>query len=117
MGNTVAMPSNTVPRRHTIENKQDENFIMNIGYGVSLSSNNGNTYEVEEAIGRGGDGILFRCHDKKTGKLLVVKAYNRDIATDKRNAIINLLFNKDIPGLVKLVDYGEYENQMFDIYP
>ena len=84
--------------------------------GLDIVANYG-TYHIDSFFGEGGEAILFRCSSGEKQYILKYYVNVRRMSQEKREKFISLLLNQTSPYIVPLVDYGEYQHKLFDIYP
>lgn len=98
----------------TEENSSGNDYNWMVG--LDLHGQNADYY-IESVIAEGGEAIVFLCNSN--GNKYVAKYYVnvRRMSSDKRNKFIEVLHNQTCPYIVPLIDYGEYDHKLFDIYP
>lgn len=75
-------------------------------------------YRIEELIGRGGMGSVYRARHEKTGELVAVKLISQHVADEARfrrrfAAEVEMLKRLRHRNIVRLIGYGEQEGQLF----
>lgn len=110
--------ADTLVQQETIVNNDSMGMMKDYFWmlGVGLQGQYG-LYQIESVLAEGGEAIVFLANNN--GWKYVIKYYVnvRRMATDKRERFISLLLNQTSPYIVPLVDYGEFEHKLFDVYP
>lgn len=88
-------------------------FGLRLAPGVVL----GDRYELEERIGAGGMGVVFRAKDTRVGKAVAVKAMlgefdSRSAASRRFVREARLMSRLTHPGVVKVLDFGTAGNNV-----
>lgn len=75
-------------------------------------------YEIEEEIGRGGDGIVYRCRDKNVGRQVAIKFVNflrgsDETARQRFRSEIETIASLDHPHIIPVYTNGEMSGRSF----
>ena len=75
-------------------------------------------YEIEEEIGRGGDGIVYRCRDKNVGRLVAIKFVSflrtsDETARQRFRSEIETIASLDHPHIIPVYANGEMDGRSF----
>jgi len=89
-----------------------------VEFDPSVSPLFGNRYRVEEMLGRGGMGDVYRVHDTVEGRDLALKVLRRDASTssavlDRFRREIAVLTRLSHPAILRIVDHGVQGADMY----
>ncbi len=76
-------------------------------------------YELLEAAGQGGSGIVYRARDRQTNQLVAFKMQSAGASPAERqfwDRLVRLMAQLNDPGLVRLLDSGETEGHSFLVF-
>ncbi|MCM1170596.1 MAG: protein kinase [Clostridium sp.] len=74
------------------------------------------TYTITDIYSEGGEAILFLATAGENKYIVKYYVAVKRMSRDKREAFISLLYNQECRYIVPLVDYGEYNDKLFDVY-
>ncbi len=96
---------------------QDSSGVIDRFVGRTLSH-----YQLEEAVGRGGVGVVYRAKDITLGRLVAVKVLSRGFATSD-DARARFLWEAraasalDHPNIATILEFGEQDGEQFIAMP
>lgn len=83
---------------------------------LSIKSKN-HTIQIFQKINQTTSSVVYKAKDETSNKDLAVKVERNQGSKTLLNEIKIAKFLEDCPGIVKLIDYGFYENKRFLVYP
>ena len=72
-------------------------------------------YLIEEVLGQGGEGVVYRCRNRKQGGVVAVKFYPANVAAPSADVLARLKQISDHPDLVRLIHYETTDEGLFEV--